>query len=815
MPNFPGDNNALPGVYTLVETFSSGLSIPTGVRLAAIIGEGQRRETIIAQANGNGNDGFDPTYSGPNGADGRHFLLSTAPIVSNRTTLFRNGIPLDGTEGTIDGSAFSSQFDYKIDIETGQIELQRAALVDQGGSFYSASALNVGDGVISSLQLVDPNAPTETWTVRVSSVIRDGYGDPIDGYAKFVVSGSLSGTLLDGYGNTIFWQSNGSVVSNGVLSFAISEGSTPFQEGDRFTIQVKGGVLNTDDSLSATYIAEVDLNDPEFFTDLDELTQKHGDPSLTNRLSLGAQLAFANGTPGVWAVQAAPAVPRRVSYILEEEASGGATEDDLTFALPVGIVPDTYSNINFFITDPTTGVESQIIPNKVPFYNSTIEANPFGEFIDNVGYSFSYTVIQSDAVVKEDNDGDITATVSGFTLASGVPFTLDDVGKTLKIFEGDVANNGTYTIAAVQDGLLVVNGSGFVTEADVKFQVIDDTIESSKIIFTGDLASQLGAGAVLRATVVDVKDADFFDVGWLSAYESLERIEVDIIVPLPSQTISAIFQNGASHVKTMSNIKRRKERVLFIGAIKGLDPENVIGTTPAAVEDIGILEGIQGDDVSEILAGNVEDLANYGVQNAFGGTFRVVYFYPDEIVLQIGADRVLADGFFLAAAAAGFLSGVPNIALPLTRKVLTGFTILRDKLYRPIILENLTAAGITVLQPVIGGGRVIRGQTTTTSGFVEEREISIVFIRDRIAKQLRTAFDGFIGQVDSPLFQAALGTRAKSTLAGFIGQGLISDFKDLKISRDEVDPTQWNITVKVQPVYPVNFIFIRVGIGLL
>jgi hypothetical protein len=255
--------------------------------------------------------------------------------------------------------------------------------------------------------------------------------------------------------------------------------------------------------------------------------------------------------------------------------------------------------------------------------------------------------------------------------------------------------------------------------------------------------------------------------------------------------------------------------MLFIGAIQGLEPNNVIGTTSAAVEDIGILEGIQGDDVSEILAGNVEDLANYGVQSAYGDTYRVVYFYPDEIVVQIGADRTKVDGFFLSAAAAGYLSGVPNVALPLTRKVLTGLTILRDKLYRPIILENLTAAGITVLQPVSGGGKVIRGQTTTTSGYTEEREISIVFIRDRISKQLRTSFDGFIGQVDSPIFQAALSARAKSTLAGFIGQGLITDFADLKVARDEVDPTQWNITVKVQPVYPVNFIFIRVGIGLL
>lgn len=813
MPNFPGSNNAIPGVYTLIETFSSGISIPTGVRLAAIIGEGQRQETIIAQANGNGNDGFDPTYSGTNGRDGRHFLLSTAPVISNRTTLYKNGIPLVGLEGAIDGSNFSSEYDYKIDIQTGRIELQKAALVDQGGSFYRSNSLNTGDGIISSLELVDKNAPTETWTVRVSSVVRNSSGDPIDGYAKFVVSGSESGTILDGYGNTIFWQSNGNVVSNGILSFAISEGTVPFSEGDRFTIQVDSGVLLTDESLTANYIAEIDINDPEFFTDMDALSQKHGIPSTTNRLSLGARLAFANGTPGVWAVQAAPAVPRRISYILEEEASGGSEENDLIFALPVNVIPDTDTNINFFITDPVTGVESQILPNKVPFFDVTISGNPYGEFIDNAAYSFSYTTILDDAVLKEDNDATIIATSTGFTLASGVPFTLDDVGKTLMIEEG--VNAGEYTVSAVTNGLLVVSGSGFSDDTEVKFQVIDPTIESAKIVLTKDFASQLPAGAILRATIVDQKDADFYDVGWLAAYEALERIDVDIVVPLPSQTISQIFQNGTNHVKTMSNIKRRKERVVFIGGIQGLEPDNVIGTTPAAVEDIGILEGIQGDDISEILSGNIEDLADYGVQNAFGNTYRVVYFYPDEIVVQVGADRVIVDGFFMAAAAAGYLSGVPNVALPLTRRVLTGFTILRDKLYRPIIVENLTAAGITVLQPVIGGGRVIRGQTTTTSGFVEEREISIIFIRDRISKQLRTAFDGFIGQVDSPLFQASLAARAKSALAGFIGQGLITNFTDLKISRDDVDPTQWNITVKVQPTYPVNFIFIRVGIGIL
>lgn len=817
--NFPGATGAVPGVYSEVITTSRGVSIPGGLRIAAIMGEGARVERLISSAIGGGNDGLDPTCTTTTGSDGRHFKLTYVPIVSNRLVLFKNGIPLTGLEEDsfqLTGGTFSSRYQYRYDTILGCIELQTAALVDQGGAFFSTSTANVGNGTINGLTLVDDNAPSETWTVRCSTVIRDGYGDPIDGYAKFVVQGSISGVILDGYGNAITWQSNGTVVSNGILQFSITEGSTAFREGDSFTIEVESGALVRGDSLTATYIAEADINDPYFFSDLDELQEKHGAASLTNRLSLGAQIAFANQPPGVMACQAAPSVPRRVSYVLEESASGGALVDDLSFALQVGVVPDFDSNINFFVTDPLTGVETQIIPNKVSFYDAAITASPT-TFMFGAGYAYSYTVILEDSVQKEGDDGIITPVTGTTATVSSVTVNFDaaDAGatKTLKILT-PAANAGTYAITSVSDGeLTITDAGGFVAESGAEFQVIDSTDSSAKILFTDDLA--LGAGETLRATVVDEKDADFFDVGWIDALESLERIECDIVVPLPSQTISAIFQNARIHVETMSNIKNKKERVLFIGAINGLTPDNVIGTTPAAVEDIGILEGIQGDDVSEILAGNVEDLTDYGVQNSFGGTFRVVFFYPDEIVVQIGADRTAIDGFFIAAAAAGYLSGVPRIEIPLTNKVLAGFTILRDKLFRPITIESLSNAGITVLQPAIGGGRVIWGKTTTTSGYAEEEEISIVFIRDRIAKDMRAAFRGFPGQAESPTTQGTLIARATSIAQSFITRRLITAFANLTVVRDPVEPRQWNIRLAVQPTYPVNWIYIRVGIGLL
>lgn len=818
-PNYPGSTSSEPTVVSLVETNSRGVSVPGGVRIAALVGEGRRIETLVANAIGSGNDGLSVTYTTNGVKDGRHFKLSNVPVVENRTTLYKNGIPLVGLESEPDDTSFSSRYDFRYGITSGKIELQGAALVDQGGSFYSSSTLNTGDGTISTLTLEDANALTETWTVRCISVRRDGYGDPIDGYAKFIAQGSVSGVPLDGYGNQITWESNGVVVSNSILSFAINEGSSSFIEGDKFTIRVKGGALSRGDTLVAQYICVTDLNDPEYFSDVDNIASKHGRPSLDNLLSLGAQLAFANSPPGIVCCQAAPSIPRRVSYILEESASGDSLADDLSFALPLGVVPDADAGINFFVTDPVTGTETQLVPNKSTFYDATVTTSP-NTFFFGAGYTYAYTVVldptyqsitQGDDGVLTDVDG-ATATLSSQT----VTFTSADASATRKVrILTPSSNAGVYDVVSVSSGVVTISrdSGSFVTETGVEFEVLDEDGSSARILFTDDLA--LSAGQTLRATVVDTKDADFFDVGWQEAYESLEKEEVDIIVPLPSQTISACMATARAHVEAMSNIQNRKERVLFTGAIKGLTPENVIGTEAAAVENIGVLEGIQGDDTSEILAGNVEDLTDYGVQNSYGNTFRVVYFYPDEIVVQIGADNVKVSGFFIAAAAAGYLSAIPNVAIPLTNKKIAGFSILRDKLYRPIIRGRLVDAGICLLQPATGGGTVIWGRTTTASGFPEEEELSIIFIRDRIAKDMRTAFLGFVGQAEGPTLQGSLMARATGVLESFIGRGLITSYRDLKVIRDKVDPRQWNITVQVQPVYPVNYIFIRIGIGIL
>jgi hypothetical protein len=117
-----------------------------------------------------------------------------------------------------------------------------AHLVDLGGgNFYLPLGTNVGHGTINGLTVI--TGLTETWTIRCIFVQRDNTNAPIAGTAKFIAVGSISGSKIDGYGNPFVWNVNWPAVSNGVLSFSITETSPSFREGDAFTVKVAGGTI--------------------------------------------------------------------------------------------------------------------------------------------------------------------------------------------------------------------------------------------------------------------------------------------------------------------------------------------------------------------------------------------------------------------------------------------------------------------------------------------------------------------------------------------------------------------------------------------
>lgn len=854
IPGLAGYNQ--PGVFSRVRTIRRGVSIPGGLRILAIIGLGKAEETVVLSAEGGGADGVNPNYAGSSTPDGRHFVLSKTDLISKRTELYLNNIPLTGVEETIDTDPFDSRYDYRMEPLTGRIEMQRASLVDQGGTYAPPGSANVGDGTIESLELIDANAPTETWTFRATSVIRDAYGDPVPEVTVFTAIGSESGQPTDAYGAPVTFISDGTVRDNGILRLAITEGSVPFDRGDRFTIRVSSMVLSVGDNLEAKYIATEDLLDPEFFVDSNKLYAKHGTASATNTLSLGAEMAFENGAFGVLALQTKPPLPRRTTELLLEsdnpltdETEGfpsiGASPtssdvDAFRYTLDGG-VPDSDTAVNIVVLDRDDGSETQIFPSKVAFYDAGITADPFSAFIDNANHTFSYTVILDGQVEDEGNDGWVTTGEYLFNAdsASFAAHNLDvgelDTLKKIRIFSRDRYGNdtsdvaGEYTITAVGDGtgddsLVTVTSSALVASSgwtasltDLRWELVDEADTSARLLLTSDLYTNgtIRVRDGLKASYIDGDDADFYDTNWAAALEELEAVDCQIVVPLPNAAYSAIQQATVAHCNLMSNTANQHERVCLLGAQAGVTNAALAGRELVAVEDVGVIEGIQGDDPEEVLADNIEDLQNFNVSTNFGSSFRSVYFWPDEIVRVVAGANTTVHGFYMACAAGGLLAATPNVARPLTRKILTGFSIGRDKILRPQELNELGNIGVAVVQPVTGGGQVLHGKTTTNSGTVEEEELSIVFIRDRTATVLREVLRSFIGQPEDPTLVASITANVTKALQALTGQGLLSTFQNLNVGRDDVDPRQWNVSVEVQPIYPVSWIFVDVSVGIL
>ena len=867
MANIMGTSGFIQsGVYSRVRTLQSGIAIPGGLRTLAIVGLGAAQQTIVFDANGSGQDGLDPTFSTTVGQDGRHYLLTQYPVaangnmfVPNRTTVSLNGIPLAGTEGSITTS-FNDRYQYMFDPTTGQLELQPAHLVDQGGLVYVPNVNNQGNGTLSNFTpsaptaLIDADAPSETWIIRANSVIRDSYGDAIDGYTTFTATGSVSGLVLDAYGSPVVWKSNGVSNSNGILQFAVSEGTVAFALGDIFTVEVSSGVLSKGDTLEATYIPEANIDDPQFFVDPNALYAKHGQPALGNTLSIGASLAFQNGAFGVLTCQAAPAVPRTTTEVLLAHDNPQLVETAGFPALTVGQLTTAHTDafmypilsgtpsanlpVSILVTTPTGG-QSQVQPNKVPFYNSAFVSNPWTSFINPAtsGHTFSYTVIEGSAVEQDGTDGYALLGSSTFVAASAefAAYNTDSSEEEtasdfwVNILSTDLNGGDTSTIAGyyqitkVGDGygdahVVTLEGvstkygntSGKIpwagTHSNLRWQLVNPAVTAANLLFTTDLYT---GGAIAKEdgiTIVytDSDDASFYDTNWSNAFQSLESVSCQMVVPLTDARFSAIDQAAIEHCELMSNTANQAERMCLIGAPIGVTATSLYTpTATVAVEQLGALVGTD----------HTEDLESWYLPDAFGWTKRAIFFWPDQITVQVAGVSEILPGFYMAAAAGGWLAGTANVSIPLTYKILTGFTIDRKYMQRPIILNALGNVAVSVVQPVVGGGRILYCPTTTSNGNPLDEEPSVVFISDATAIALRSCVRQFIGQPEDPTLVASMTSVVVKTLNGLVAQGLLSQYANVSVVRDTTEPRQWDISCSVYPSLPVDWIYINISVS--
>jgi hypothetical protein len=78
---------------------------------------------------------------------------------------------------------------------------------------------------------------------------------------------------------------------------------------------------------------------------------------------------------------------------------------------------------------------------------------------------------------------------------------------------------------------------------------------------------------------------------------------------------------------------------------------------------------------------------------------------------------------------------------------------------------------------------------------------------------MRSGFAGYIGLPESPDTQAILNTRAVIIANSLVSQGLVTAYADVVVKRNEADPRQWDISIKVQPTYPIGWIYIKIAVG--
>lgn len=546
--------------------------------------------------------------------------------------------------------------------------------------------------------------------------------------------------------------------------------------------------------------------------------------------------------------------------------------DDLLFPIPIpgsGTLsgrPDADYPLNISII--RNGAEIPVSLSKFGFYSSSLETE--GQqlsFVTSSDYSGQYTVVNSDVEILTSGDiaelftNSTTSTTANFSTTGSTinGFDFDDShatnSTTIVITSLELVGSSSNTLLTKKDDIaealfgsgksaagveLVISSVISDEDVEVKSKKLDGSsnylfkanldIENIQFFIKDDLDASNKTAALLlnksiiskgimkrgdglRISYVDQNDSDFSDSGWLNCLRTMEAHEGTIIVPLPLEHKSLIFRNVVAHCETMSTIANKKERLAFIGACKGVDHEALLGLKRVAVEDLGVIEGIQGDEASEILALQIEDLASYKLDEMFTSN-RSCYFYPDEITIDGDYQQEgTYDGYYIAAAAAGFFCTNGRISsTPLTNKTLTGFSMSVDKIHSNSILNQLGNVGATVLQGEITP-RVLASRTTSSSGYIEDEEPSIMLVRDEIKQILRGISEGQIGTTQSAASLINLKLRVENVMKGLVARSLITSFRGLKVSQDKVDPRQINIYVGYTPVYPVNYVYIEIEVG--
>ena len=194
------------------------------------------------------------------------------------------------------------------------------------------------------------------------------------------------------------------------------------------------------------------------------------------------------------------------------------------------------------------------------------------------------------------------------------------------------------------------------------------------------------------------------------------------------------------------------------------------------------------------------------------GDKRVSLVYPTTVKLLLEGVDTSIGGYILAAAIAGIRAN-PNydVAEPLTRKEVIGFTEITDNLIRSQ-KNDLASHGICIVESQSGIARV-RHSLTTDMTTVQNQEFSITELTDYTGQVTREILEQmYVGAKilsETPLMVAAT---LRVVLQNLIDRSIITAFTGISASQNSTDPRQIDVRFAFSPVYPLNWVYIEYSI---
>lgn len=315
---------------------------------------------------------------------------------------------------------------------------------------------------------------------------------------------------------------------------------------------------------------------------------------------------------------------------------------------------------------------------------------------------------------------------------------------------------------------------------------LDDIVEAYGEVSatnTLSLASEIvfensgGTGGILTVQVDPADGADL--AGFQAALSKMATVDgVNIVVPLSVDPL--LYASVKAHVVNSSAPLEKKERT----AILGLEASATVTSAIAQAQSLA----------------------------SGGNGRRLMLVYPPAVSRLIGDTDTSLNGSFLAAGIAGLrINGNFDVAEPLLRKQVTGFTSAATNLLRTDKLR-LRNGGVTVVELIENIVRLTE-DTTTDRTTADSQEFAVTEIVDFVARTIRRLLDSvFIGTKVLPDTPSLVSATVTVLLNNFIALKIINAFTNVRASVNALDPRQIDVSFEIQPVRTLRFMKVTFSI---